>query len=79
MNLFAVMAMTIGEKHVFGVTEPLPPKGFPSGRLRWRIRNEDYTLARVKSADGIREFYVKEEGGHWIPSYEKGRNLTAND
>jgi hypothetical protein len=65
-------------KHPFGITEPLPPKGFPDGRLRWCIRNDDFVLARVKTSDGIREFYVKEENGHWMPSFEKGRNATVN-
>ena len=70
--------ITIGEEHTFGLSEPLPPKGFPDGRIRWRIREDDFILARVETADGIREFYVKEQDGYWVPSYEKGRNSTAN-
>lgn len=34
-------------------------------------------LARVKVADGIREFYVKEEAGFWVPAFERARNLGA--
>lgn len=70
--------ITHGEKHAFGLNEPLPPKGFPEGRIRWRIRQDDFTLARVKTVDGIREFHVKEQDGFWVPSYERGRNSVAN-
>ena len=57
--------------------KPLPPKGFPDGRLRWRMRNTKPMLARVMTEDGIREFYVKEENGYWVPLCEKGSNLTG--
>jgi hypothetical protein len=62
--------------HVFGVTEPLPLKGFPEGSIRLRIRDNQFALARVRTDDGIREFYVKEEKGFWVRSHERGRNST---
>jgi hypothetical protein len=62
--------------HVFGSAEPLPLKGFPEGSIRLRIRNNQFALARVRTDDGIREFYIKEEEGFWVRSIEKGRNLT---
>ena len=72
------MAATITKSNIIhGIMEPLPPKGFPPGRIRWRLRLGSFALARVKSPDGIREFYVKEENGHWMPYSEKGRNLNA--
>jgi hypothetical protein len=67
------------KRFIRGIKEPLPAKGFPAGRLRWRIRSDDFVLARVKTDRGIREFYVKESKGHWVPSFEKGRNQTAEN
>lgn len=66
----------VGEGFVFGVNDPLPPRGFPPGRIRWRIRSKECTFARVKTKDGIREFSVKERDGYWEPAFETGRNLT---
>jgi hypothetical protein len=64
---------------VFGLAEPRPAKGFPDGRIRWRLRNDEAVLARVRTSDGIREFCVKEEDGFWMPAFESGgRNSNAN-
>jgi hypothetical protein len=64
-------------RHVFGVAEPLPLKGFPEGKkIRLRVRDNQFALARVRTDDGIREFYVKEEEGFWVRSHERGRNST---
>lgn len=71
------MATGNDERYVFGAMEPLPAAGFPAGRLRWRIRNKDWVRARVRTAAGIREFYVKEEAGKWVAGVETGRNETT--
>lgn len=56
---------------VFGLPgQPLPLKGFPEGRIRLRIYPDDFTVAIVKTPDRTRAFYVKEEGGHWVPYAE---------
>jgi len=52
---------------VFGVATPLPLKGFPRGRVRLRMRNDDFLVAFVKSARKIRRFIVAEKDGFWIP------------
>lgn len=62
---------------VFGIEDPKPPRGFPPGRIRWRIRHDYFVMARVKTADGIREYIIKEENGYWMPYLESGRNQTA--
>lgn len=62
---------------LFGISCPKPTKGFPPGRIRWKIRNMEFVLARVKTADGIREFFVGEKDGYWTPYSEKGRNLRT--
>lgn len=62
---------------VFG-SQPLKPLlGFPPGKVRLRIRSRDCVKARVKTADGVREFVVKEEDGFWVPAYETARNMTT--
>jgi hypothetical protein len=61
----------------FGVQNPKPPRGFPYGKLRWRLRPDDFVRARVKTWRGIEEFYVQEKDGFWEPFHEAGKNLTA--
>jgi hypothetical protein len=61
----------------FGLKDPLPAKGFPDGKIRWRIRSDNLVLARVRTIDGIREFVVQEVDGYWMPLAEKGRNADA--
>ena len=66
-----------GHDVAFSLAKPLPLSGFPEGKIRLRIRPDEYVLARVKTEDGIREFYVEEKGGFWVPFKEVGRNMTA--
>ena len=61
---------------VFGVTEPKPLRGFPPGKVRLRLRNEDFAHAFVSSESGTRHFYVEEADGFWQPIFEQGANLT---
>jgi len=61
-------------KTLFGVMAVMPTRGFPPGKLRLRMRAKEFVRARVKTPDGIREFYVKEEDGHWVPTIEIARN-----
>ena len=60
----------------FGVVAPLPLRGFPAGLMRIRIRHKQFVVVRVKTTDGIREFYPTEIDGVWVPHYERGRNCT---
>lgn len=64
----------IGPPVIFGAGEPKPLKGFPPGRAKIRIRNDDFVRVYIKSDDGIREFTVFEEDGHWVPAFEGGSN-----
>lgn len=72
---FRKAVTVIPKEYVWGVTDPKPPKGFPDGKLRWRLRSGAFVLARVKTPDGIREFSVREADGYWVPGFETGRNL----
>lgn len=69
-------ATTVGA-YVYGIRTPLPPRGFPVGRLRWKIRSGDFARARVMTPTGIREFAVLEKDGCWVAAFELGRNHTA--
>lgn len=70
------MAATIGTNFIFGVHSPKPLQGFPGGRIKLKQRHDGFVRAFVKSADGIREFLVKEADGFWIPGIEVGRNVS---
>jgi hypothetical protein len=65
---------------VWGVSDPLPLSGFPAGRARIKLRNDSFVQVRVRTSDGIREFYVFEQDGSWRPRFESARNfgLTAS-
>jgi hypothetical protein len=68
-------AIIHGDHHaVWGVKTPLPLKGFPQGKVRLRIRNNDFVHAYVKTKEGIRHFIVAEKDGFWVPEYEQGAN-----
>ncbi len=65
---------------VFGVPEEiLPLTGFPEGRVRFRIRNGEWLICFVRTATGIRKFYVGCEGGFFIPRHEIARNVVVDN
>ena len=65
-------ATIIGAAIPFGLTEILPLSGFPAGKVRIRIRNDDLVKVFVKSETGIQEFHPEEKDGVWIPKYKIG-------
>jgi len=70
---------TIGDTSVvWGVTEPLPLKGFPKGRVKLRLRSDDFARAFVKTEQGTRSFFVAKQDGYWIPKYELGINYKED-
>ena len=68
------MIKTIGEPHVFGVQTIKPLRGFPSGKVRIRMRNDAFAQIYVKTPDGIRQFVAKDYGDYWECSHEQGGN-----
>lgn len=71
------MATTYGiKKLAFGSTELKPLKGFPDGRIRIRVRNNEFVRVFVKSTNGIREFFAEDQGDCWTPAYEQGGNYA---
>lgn len=64
---------------VFGIQEIKPLRGFPEGRARVRMSVCDSTMVYIKTASGIREFYVREKEGFWIPDGERRRNERVSN
>lgn len=73
-----ISGKTIGAIIAFGSKQLLPLRGFPLGKTRVRARNDEFVLVRVRTTDGIREYYVTEVNGFWEPAIEKGFNLSNN-
>ena len=62
---------------IFGIHAAKPPSGFPEGKLRFRMRGDDFVKARVLTSDGIKEFAVLDDGKNWIPGCQLAENKTA--
>lgn len=69
----------IGTKIVFGLQQPKPAVGFPEGKLRWRLRANDFARARISTSHGIAEFFIVDLGECWSPITEIGRNQTVKE
>lgn len=52
---------------LFGVHTPKAARGFPPGRVRWIMRNDEIVKAAVKTEEGIRMFVVGDAGDAWVP------------
>jgi hypothetical protein len=62
----------------WGVQKPKRLRGFPKGRKRIRMRNQDYVRVYVRPAKGgIREFRVEERNGEWWAVHEQGANINV--
>jgi hypothetical protein len=71
--------LTVGKSIVFGCVEPKPIAGFPAGRAKIKIRNTSAVRAYIKTATGIRQFAVHDNGTHWEPAFEIGRNKAQTE
>jgi hypothetical protein len=69
------MARIISSNLVYGVKDPLPLSEFPDGRIKIKMRNNDFASAYVRGDKGIRQFYIEEKDGCWIPKYEQSANF----
>ena len=73
------MALIIGEALLFGYVEDLPPiLNLPIGKVRVRIRNDDYVKVYIRNDDGIREFRLKGNEDYCYVCCEQGANLKIN-
>lgn len=69
------MAIIYGKKLVFGIHAALPLVGFPAGKIRVRMRADDFVRAFVRDDVGVREFTIEEIDGTWQPSVEMRINF----
>ena len=73
------MPLVFGEtKIVWGVQPVRPIVGAPDGKQRIRLRPKSVATLFVKTADGIRQFYLEHDGENWRPGIERGRNFRPN-
>lgn len=68
------MATTIYGRIAFGNQQELPLEGFPSGRAKIKIRQDDFVRVYIKSDESIREFVVEEKDGKWVPAFQTQSN-----
>lgn len=68
--------ITLGERIAWGIPDPLPLSGFPSGKTRIIQRPNSAVRVCVKSDSEIAIYAVKEDGGKWIPALLLSRNIT---
>ena len=68
------MAAIVHGEGLFGIHEPLRPLRFPKGKIRWRIRQDNFVKAFVKTESGIVGYIVKREGNYWVPCVRLGEN-----
>jgi len=64
------MALIYGNTGTWGMQEIKPLRGFPKGRVKIVMRQDDFVTAFVKTSDSIRKFYVKEVDGFFEPFSE---------
>lgn len=64
---------------VFGVVDPKLIRTNLPGRIRVRLRNEDFGVAFVRYNGETRQFIIFDAGDHWlIPlEFEQGGNFDA--
>jgi len=58
----------------FGLVEILPLSGFPQGKVKIKMRDDNFVKIFVKSENEIQAFYPEEKDGVWIPSYKIEQN-----
>jgi len=64
----------IGELFVFGLAEVKPLKGFPEGRVRVKLRSDEFAVAlvRIPKTQKTERHLLKEKDGEWIPGGQIG-------
>jgi len=71
------MAVIIGTPaHLFGVCKPKRLRGWPKGKIRLRMRNNDFMYAYVRNEEGITKYGVIEKNDNWYPGALQARNHT---
>ena len=63
---------------VFGVKKILPLRGFPEGKKRIVLRQNDFARIYVKTSSGIMCYHIKEENAAWEPYILIEENYRTN-
>jgi len=66
--------MSVGFKGVPGVqpVKPFSPK--PPGKIRIRMRQDEFATAFVRTADGLKKFIIQDDGETWSLGFEMAEN-----
>jgi len=70
--------MQKGKTIVWGVRDLKPIRTDIVGRQRLRMRRKNEAQLFIKTATGVRGFYLREDNGHWVPEIEFGRNVRLS-
>ncbi len=65
-------------KLVFDLAPPLPWGEDYGGRIRIRLRAEDFATACLKTSEGIKRFAITERDGKWWLKIPLGENRNHN-
>ena len=78
LRRFETMAKIIGITYMFGVHKELPPiVNAPKGKMRVRMRNDDFVKVFIKNENSIREFRIRcVDGEFCYLCFEQGANLS---
>jgi len=68
--------ITISNPCVYGIQPVKPLIGFPEGKVKIRLRSNDFAKVFIKTQSGVRQFIPEEKDGAWHPRAELGRNQT---
>lgn len=71
------MAATVGKKFVWGVREFPEIIQLPSGRIRFRMRNNGLLIAFVRNDQGTFRYLFEDCGNEWVP-FLTGANLNGS-
>jgi hypothetical protein len=70
--------ITTKQNIIFGVKDMLPLSGFPKGKVKIKMRNDNFAWAYVKTETGIYKYAIEEKNGCWMPSLLACNFRTTN-
>jgi hypothetical protein len=66
--------ITIGFRGVVGVKPIKPLKPLPQGKIRIRMRSDEFATAYVRDASGIKQFALQDNGETWSLAFPMAEN-----
>ena len=68
------MSAVMNNKFPFGCAPPKMLRGFPPGKIKVRIRYNEFPMIYVRNDEGISCYYPKEAGDAWEPAVLVSQN-----